>query len=85
MPSIHVFPSGLVVYMYCENGSKHNQPHVHCRMSGQEAVIDFSGKVLAGSITATELRSLRSWIIKSREKLEQNWQLLLIGEKPNKI
>jgi len=54
-------------------------------MSGQEAVIDFSGKVLAGSITATELRSLRSWIIKSREKLEQNWQLLLIGEKPNKI
>ena len=52
MPTISMF-YGIIVRMYAEKDGRHNLPHIHVGVGGQEAVVDLSGNVLEGEIPKT--------------------------------
>ena len=79
MPILSVF-YGIIVRMYREKGVKHNLPHIHVEVSGEEAVFDLDGNILEGNIPGNKVKLLQAWIVIHREDLETNWKLLANGE-----
>lgn len=72
--------------MYAEAGERHNTPHFHIRYGGQRATFSIeSGDVLAGTLPRAQMRLVQAWVEMHRIELESNWQLLIIGDAPNKI
>lgn len=64
--------------MYYED---HNPPHFHAEYQGKNAVFDFNGNVLRGSLyskTATKLA--REWIDLHLAELEVDWELARAGK-----
>ena len=79
MPILSTF-YGIIIRMYRELGGKHNIPHIHVEVSGEEAVFDFNGNLLEGSIPKPKQKLLEAWLVIHKEDLEVNWQLLSEGE-----
>lgn len=79
MPILSVF-YGIIVRMYHETGSRHNLPHIHAEVSGEEAVFDLDGNLLEGKIPVNKIKLLQAWIVIHRDDLEANWTLLSQGE-----
>ena len=79
MPILSVF-YGIIVRMYREKGGKHNVPHIHVEVSGEEAVFDLNGELLEGNIPPSKRKLLEAWIVIHKEDLEVNWRLLSDGE-----
>ena len=79
MPILSMF-YGIIVRMYNEKGNKHNLPHIHVEVAGDEAVFDLDGNQLEGNIPLNKAKLLQAWIVIHREDLEANWKLLTGGE-----
>ena len=64
----------------------HNPNHFHAEYQGENALFDFNGNILKGSLnsrTATKL--VREWIDLHIGELEEAWQLALDGKEITKI
>jgi hypothetical protein len=69
MPIIAVF-FGIVIRMFY---TEHEPAHFHVEHQGQQAKVDFDGKMLAGqSQSNTALRLIREWALLHRPGLEAN-------------
>lgn len=82
MPIISRF-FGIIIRMYY---NEHNPPHFHAEYQGQDALFDFNGNILKGSLysrTATKL--VREWIDLHVDELEKDWQLAQEGKDITKI
>lgn len=84
MPTISMF-YGIIVRMYAEKDGRHNLPHIHVGVGGQEAVVDLAGNVLEGGIPKGKMKLLDAWMEIHRDELEANWSLLCDGEPAFKI
>jgi len=72
--------------MYAEAGERHNIPHIHARYGDYRATLAIAtGDVLAGSLPKSQLRLVQAWVELRRERLEDDWQLLITGRAPDKI
>jgi hypothetical protein len=66
--------------------SEHNPSHFHAEYQGKDAVFDFNGNVMKGSLnsrTATKL--VREWIDLHIADLERDWNLAQEGKEIIKI
>ena len=66
--------------------NEHNPPHFHAEYQGHDALFDFNGNILKGSLnsrTATKL--VREWIDLHVDELEKGWQLAQEGKDITKI
>jgi hypothetical protein len=82
MPIISRF-FGIIIRMF---HSEHNPPHFHAEYQGNDALFDFNGNILKGSLnskTATKL--VREWIDLHADELEKDWQLAQAGKEILKI
>ena len=79
MPTLSLF-YGIIIKMYREVGGKHNLPHLHAEYGDDEAVFDFEGNVLEGSLPKKKERMVQTWIDIHQEDLKANWKLLSSGE-----
>jgi Domain of unknown function (DUF4160) len=63
---------GIIVRMYFDD---HAPPHFHVEHQGQDAVVGFDGKLIAGELSsATARRLIREWAVLRRAELEINWK-----------
>lgn len=82
MPIISRF-FGIVIRMFYDEP---NPPHFHAEYQGQNALFDFNGNVLKGSLnskTATKL--VREWVDLHVAELEKDWRLAQEGKEISKI
>lgn len=84
MPTISMF-YGIIVRMYRELGGRHHIPHIHVLYGENEAIFDFDGNIIDGSIPRKQQQLTIAWILIHQEELNANWQLLLNGEEFFKI
>ena len=84
MPSISLF-YGITIYMYCEKGGKHKQPHIHAVYSGEEVAVALDGEIIEGSIPQNKMKLVLAWMEIHYEDLEANWKLLSNGEQHFRI
>lgn len=71
MPIISTF-FGIIVRMFFDD---HAPPHFHAEYQGQEAVVDFQGRIVEGEIrSATARKLIRQWAQLHRAELEANWR-----------
>ena len=84
MPTICMF-FGIIIRMYKEVGGKHNVPHIHAEYGDGEAVFDFDGNVLEGSLPKKKERLVQALINTHEEELAANGKLLSEGEQFFKI
>ena len=76
MPVISRF-YGILIVMYFND---HNPPHFHAKYSGHEALFDFSGAVLEGSLPNRATRLVKDWLALHEEELSANWHRARAGE-----
>jgi hypothetical protein len=72
LPRISFF-YGIAIWMYWNEGA-HARPHFHARYGGEAASMDFSGKLIAGSLSPRALTLVREWALLHQEELQANWQ-----------
>lgn len=71
MPIISAF-FGIIVRMYFDD---HAPPHFHAEHQGQEAVLDFAGRIIEGDISSgTARKLLKQRAVRRRFELEANWR-----------
>jgi len=70
MPRISIF-FGIVVYMYY---AEHLPPHFHAMYECSEAVFDFNGDVVKGSMAPRAIRLVKEWATIHKGELEENWK-----------
>ena len=71
MPIISTF-FGIIIRMYFDD---HAPPHFHAEHHGQEAVLDFNGRIIEGEISSVTARKLlKEWATLHRFELEANWR-----------
>lgn len=79
MPSLSMF-FGIIVYMYCERGGRHNKPHIHAEYQDDEVVVALDGEVLEGGIPKGKMKLLEAWMEIHKDELAANWKLLSNGQ-----
>lgn len=85
MPTISMF-YGILISMFYGDTVQHHVPHIHVRYQGEKASIAIDdGRVLAGEISARQLRMVQVWIDIHREELLVDWELATTGEEPFRI
>jgi len=85
MPSIARFRD-IIVYMYTEYNEVHHLPHFHVKYAGNWASFSLNPPtLLAGSIPRRQLRYVLAWAEMYTSELEENWQLVQIGQQPKPI
>lgn len=84
MPTISRF-YGIAVSIHKEDGGKHHIPHIHATSGDSQAVFDFKGNILGGSLPMRERKLVIAWIELHEEELEHAWELCQNGCIPNKI
>ncbi|MFQ5902366.1 MAG: DUF4160 domain-containing protein, partial [Candidatus Binatia bacterium] len=58
MPRISIF-FGIVIYMYYD---EHFPPHFHAMYEGSEAMFDFNGNLLTGTMAPRAVRLIKEWV-----------------------
>ncbi|MBP7775570.1 MAG: DUF4160 domain-containing protein [Acidobacteria bacterium] len=82
MPIISVF-FGIVIRMFYKD---HEPAHFHVEHQGQQAKVDFEGRLLAGTIQSnTAIRLVREWAALHRDELAANWDCMKAGRPLNRI
>ena len=84
MPTLSVF-YGIVVYMFCESGERHNLPHIHCKYADWEAVYSLDGDLIEGDMPKAKRKLIEAWVEIHRDDLLANWELLSNGERHFRI
>lgn len=77
MPLICEF-LGLKIYMYFHD---HNPPHFHVRGNNISALVDFSGRVIAGDLPEELSAKVAAWAKLRKKELEWNWDRAQKGER----
>lgn len=88
MPTLCELFSNYIVYMYCEQNTSHNKPHIHIRKPEINLAMDFNGNVLEGDlskISGKDLQKIQRWILWHKDELQKAWQEVLAGNHPEKI
>lgn len=71
MPIVSAF-FGIIIRMYFDD---HPPPHFHAEHQGEDAVVDFEGRIIAGEISsATARKYIRQWARLRQAELEANWK-----------
>lgn len=71
MPIISAF-FGIIIRMYFDD---HSPPHFHAEYHGQEAIVDFDGRIFEGEIrSSTARRLIREWARQHEAELAANWK-----------
>lgn len=82
MPIVSRF-FGIIIRMYY---NEHNPPHLHAEYQGSNAIFDFSGNIVKGSLSSkTATRLVRDWIDLHAVELEKDWQLAQRGKELENI
>ena len=82
MPEISRF-FGIIIRMYYAD---HNPPHLHAEHQGNQALLDFQGNLLRGTLRSrTALRLVREWIDLHVSELQDDWESAKAGRDINKI
>lgn len=76
MPVISRF-YGILIAMYFND---HNPPHFHAKYSGHEAIFDFSGELIEGSLPNRASKLVKDWLSLHEEELSENWRRARSGE-----
>jgi hypothetical protein len=76
MPTISIF-YGIAIQMYYDD---HNPPHIHAKFSDNEALYDFDGNVLRGSIPHNKEILVKAWLSLHKEDLAVYWEMGKNGE-----
>ena len=84
MPALSMF-FGIIIYMYREQGGRHNLPHIHAEYQNDEAVISLEGELIEGTLPPKKLRMVQTWIDIYHDELAANWKLLSRGQAVFKI
>ncbi len=84
MPTLSIF-FGIIIYMYKENGGKHNLPHIHAEYGEYEAVFDLEGNKIEGDLPKKKIRMVQTWIDIHQEDLLANWKLITNGQQVFRI
>lgn len=61
MPTLSIF-FGIIIYMYKENSSEHNLPHIHAEYGEYESVFDLEGNIIEGDLPKKKIRMVQTWI-----------------------
>jgi hypothetical protein len=72
MPLISSF-YGILIYIYMEKGSRHNQPHIHAMYGEHDMSIDFKGNKMAGDLPKKQNKLVEAWIAIHSEELNCAW------------
>ncbi len=74
MPLISAF-YGILIYLYAENTSKHNKPHIHAYYNEYELVISCEGEILAGSnnFPSKQKKLVEAWVAIHSDELNAAW------------
>lgn len=78
MPTISMF-LGIIIRMY--NNNEHNPPHFHASYQGYNAVFNFDGELLEGSMPKRQTKFIVAWAEIHRDELLANWELAM-NEQP---
>jgi hypothetical protein len=66
--------------------NEHNPPHLHAEYQGSNAIFDFSGNIVKGSLSSkTATRLVRDWIDLHALELENDWTLAQSGKELKNI
>lgn len=84
MPALSMF-FGIIIYMYRERGTRHNQPHIHVEYQDFKAAFSLEGDLIDGELPRKKVHLVKAWIEIHHEELVANWNLLLKGDSPFKI
>lgn len=84
MPTLSIF-FGIIIYMYKEDGGKHNLPHIHAEYGEYEAVFDLDGNKIEGDLPKKKIRMVQTWIDIHQEDLMANWKLITNGQQVFRI
>ena len=84
MPALSMF-FGIIIYMYREQGGRHNLPHIHAEYQNDEAVISLESELIEGTLPPKKLRMVQTWIDIHHDELAANWKLLSRGQAVFKI
>ena len=79
MPTLSMF-FGIIIRMFKEANSHHHIPHFHAEYGEFEAVFDFDGNVMEGSMPKRQQKFISAWAEIHKDELEANWKLLCEGE-----
>jgi hypothetical protein len=71
---------GIIIRMYNERDERHNRPHFHAYYAENEAVLDFDGNIIEGSLPKNKLTLVWAWTDIHRDELAANWELLKKGD-----
>lgn len=84
MPTLSIF-FGIIIYMYKEDGGKHNLPHIHAEYGEYEAVFDLDGNKMEGELPRKKEKQVEVWIDIHKEDLMANWKLITNGQQVFRI
>jgi hypothetical protein len=71
VPVISAF-FGIIIRMYFDD---HAPPHFHAEHHGQDAMIDFDGRIIEGELSSSTARKLiRQWAREHQFELRLNWK-----------
>ena len=76
---------GIKVAIHMEVNAQHNIPHVHAKYGEYNASFDFNGEKLAGDFPNTATNLMKEWILDNLDEVQNSWDKINKGEKPNKI
>jgi len=72
MPLISQF-YGILIYLYRELGGKHHEPHFHAKYSEYEAIYDFEGNCIDGSLPRKQSKLVEAWSVLHEDELNAAW------------
>ena len=73
MPLISSF-YGILVYIYKEQGSKHQMPHFHAKYAEFEGVYDFDGNTIEGNLPPKHNKLVEAWTLLHGDELNAAWR-----------
>lgn len=82
MPTISMF-FGIIIRMY--NNGEHNPPHFHAYYQTCEAMYDFDGNLIRGTMPNKQESLIRAWALIHQDELAANWELAMKSESLYKI
>ena len=81
MPEICSF-NGMSIKIIWED---HPPKHLHVYVGRSETRITFEGEILSGKLEPDKLRSLREWLIKRQNELNECWEKAMRKEPIERI
>lgn len=69
------------LYLYCEAGEPHHEPHVNVRMrNGRTGNLSIkTGQVLNGNLTNKEIRVVQAFMEENRDEVMARWNKIYNG------